>query len=126
MTILIPCRGLSFTTHYTPVKAHQNDNAFFANLSQKAQLNCICDHVAKQRITINGLEGPVLGRMFPLESFGHFVNSEKMTSETGSHTQFWAHHQLAREFFHDQKILSHDQFDAINWASIHCMLHDLP
>jgi hypothetical protein len=96
------------------------------NLSQKAQLNCICDHAAKKKITINGLEGPVLGRIIPLESIGLFVNGEKMTSETGSHIQFWAHRQLARDFFHDQKILSHAQFDAIDWASVHRMLHDLP
>ncbi len=101
-TILVCYRGLSFTTHYTHVKAHQDDNAMLAKLSQKVQLNCICDHAAKQRITINGLERPVLGRMLPLKLIGLFVNGEKMTSETGSHIQIWAHCQLARDFFHDQ------------------------
>jgi hypothetical protein len=125
-TILVHCRGLSFTTHYTHVKAHQDNNTLFATLSQKAQLNCICDHAAKQRITIGRLERSVLGRMFPLESIGFFVNGEKMTPEAGSHIQFWAHYQLARDFFHDQRILSHAQFDAVNWASAPCTLHDLP
>jgi hypothetical protein len=125
-TILVHCRGLSFTTHYTHVKLHQDDDTLFANLGQKAQLNCICDHAAKQRIAINKLEGPVLGRMFPLKSIGLFVNSKKIISETGSYIQFWAHHQLARDFFLDQKILSHVQFDTIDWTSVHRMLHNLP
>jgi hypothetical protein len=82
-TILVHCRGLSFTTYCTHMKAHQDDNALFTTFSQKVQLNCICDHAAKQRITIDRLERPVLGRMFPLESIGLIVNGEKMTSETG-------------------------------------------
>jgi hypothetical protein len=34
-TILIHCRGLSFTTQYTHVKAHQDDNAWFPTLAKK-------------------------------------------------------------------------------------------
>jgi hypothetical protein len=100
-TILVHCRGLSFTTHYTHAEAGQDNNTSFANLSQKVQLNCIYNHAAKQRIAINGLEGPVLDRMLPLKSICLFVNNKKMTSETGSHIQFWVHCQLARDFFHD-------------------------
>jgi hypothetical protein len=33
---------------------------------------------------------------------------------------------LAGTFYHDWKILSHDQFDSVDWISIHCTLHDLP
>ncbi len=47
-TILVHCRGLSFTTYYLHIKAHQDDNASFNKLNRKAQLNCICDHAAKQ------------------------------------------------------------------------------
>jgi hypothetical protein len=49
-TILVHCRGLTFTTYYSHVKAHEDDQASFSNLSRKVQLNCICDHTAKQRI----------------------------------------------------------------------------
>jgi hypothetical protein len=48
-TILVHCRGLSFTMYYLHVKAHQDDRELFSNLSRKAQLNCICDHAAKQQ-----------------------------------------------------------------------------
>jgi hypothetical protein len=125
-TILVHCRELSFTTHYSHIKAHQDDNTTFAQLSRKAQLNCICDHAAKQRIAMDGAEGPVLSRMFPLEPIGLFVEGEKMTSETGSQIRFWAHHQLAREYYRDQKILSHLQFDLVDWSSVHRTLHNLP
>jgi hypothetical protein len=94
-TILVHCQKLSFTTYYLHIKAHQDNNKTFVQLIRKAQLNCIYDHVAKQRIAINGAAGPALSRMFPLEPIGLFVNGEKMMSKTGSHIQFWAHYQLA-------------------------------
>ncbi len=59
-TILVHCRDLSFTTHYSHIKAHQDNNTMFAQLSRKAQLNCIWFYAAKQRIAIDGAEGPVL------------------------------------------------------------------
>jgi hypothetical protein len=64
--------------------------------------------------------------MFPLEPIGIFVDGQKMMSKTGSQIRFWAHHQLAQEFYQDQKILSHLQFDAlVNWLSVHRTLHNL-
>jgi hypothetical protein len=125
-TILVHFRKLSFTTYYSHIKAHQDNNKTFVQLSRKAQLNCICDHAAKQRIAINGAAGPASSCMFPLKPIGFFVNGKKMTSKTGSHIQFWAHYQLAREFYRDQKILSHHQFNKVDCPSIHRTLHNLP
>ncbi len=125
-TILVHCRDLSFTTHYLHIKAHQDNNTMFAQLSRNAQLNCICDQAAKQRIVIDGAEGPVLSQMFPLEPIGLFVDGKKMTLETGNQIQFWARHQLAREFYRNQNILSHVQFNAIDLTSINRTLHNLP
>jgi hypothetical protein len=96
------------------------------NLATKAQLNCICDHAAKQRIVMDGAERSALSCMFPLGPIGIFVGSEKMTSETGSQIRFWAHHQLAREYYRDHKILSPLQFDLVDWQSVHQTLHGLP
>jgi hypothetical protein len=123
-TILVHCRGLSFTMHYSHVAAYQDNKISFANLGRKVQLNCICDHAAKQRIAINGSKNLISGQMFPLEPIGVFVNGEKMTSETGGQIQFWAHCQLARNYFLDQNIISHIQFNAIDWPSVHCTLND--
>jgi len=124
-TILVHCRDLSFTMHYSHIKAHQDDNKSFAQLSRKAQLNCICDHTTKQRIAMDGAEGSASSRMFPLEPIGIFVGGEKMTSETGGQIRFWAHHQLAREYYRDQNILYSLQFDLVDWQSVHRTLHDL-
>jgi hypothetical protein len=94
-TILIHCRDLSSTVHYSHIRAHQDNSTTLAQLSRKAQLNCICNHAAKQRIVIDGANGPVPSQMFPLEPIGIFVNGEKMTLKTGGQIQFGAHHQLA-------------------------------
>jgi hypothetical protein len=81
--ILVHCRGLSFTTYYSHIKAHQDGNASFSKLSRKAQLNCICNHAAKQRIATDGIQGAKSRGMFPLEPVGLFVHGEKMMSDTG-------------------------------------------
>jgi hypothetical protein len=47
-------------------------------------------------------------------------------AKTGEQIQFWAHHQLAQLFYHNQKILSLNQYDSVDWKSVHRTLHDLP
>ncbi len=54
-----------------------------------------------------------------------FVNGEKMTLDTEEQIRFWAHCQLARSYYYNQGILSHEQFDKIDWPSVHGTLHDL-
>jgi hypothetical protein len=81
--ILVYCRDLTFTTFYFHLKAHQDNNASFRNISRKAQLNCICDHAPKQPIAVDGTEEALPGRMFPIEPIGLFIRGGKMTSETG-------------------------------------------
>jgi hypothetical protein len=112
--ILVHCRDLSFATRYSHIKAHQDDHTSFKNLDRKAQLNCICDHAAKFRIATDRQHQPAPGTLFPLETVGVYVRGEKMTSDTGGSIRYWAHHQLARNYYQEHKILSHDQFDAID------------
>jgi hypothetical protein len=97
-TILVHCRGLTFTTYYSHVKAHQDDKDSFSKLSRNAQLNCICDQAAKVQIAADRIEATTPCRMFPLEPIGLFVGGQKMTSETGNHIRFWAHCWLAQEY----------------------------
>ena len=105
-TILVHCRGLSFTMDYIHVKAHQDDKHSYDKLSRKDQLNCICDHAAKVRISTDGMETASPGQMFPLEPVGIFVGNQKMTSDSGDHIRFWAHRRLACIYFHEHKILN--------------------
>jgi hypothetical protein len=81
--VLVNCRGLSFTTYFLHIKAHQDNRTSFKNLCRKAQLNCICDHAAKLCIATDGQERPASGKLFPLKSVGVYVRGEKMTLDTG-------------------------------------------
>jgi hypothetical protein len=125
-TILVHCRGLSFTTYYTHSRAHQDNQESFSKLSRKAQLNCICNHAAKQRIAADCMEAAMPGKMFPLKPISLFVRGQKMTSETGDHISYWARHHLAQQYYRDHKLLSFEQFDSVDWKCIHRTLHDLP
>jgi hypothetical protein len=125
-TILVHCRGLTFAMYYSHIKAHQDDKDLFNKLSRNAKLNRICDHAAKVRISADGIEATKPCRMFQLEPIGLFVGGQKMTSETGDHIQFWAHPWLAWEYYRDHKILSPDQFDQVDFRSVHSTLHSLP
>jgi hypothetical protein len=64
--------------------------------------------------------------MFLLEPIGLFVQDEKMTSKTGDHIRYWAHHHLAQGYYCNHKLLSLEQFNVVDWKSIHRTLHKLP
>ncbi len=49
--LLVNYRDLPFSVHYSCVKAHQDNTVAFDKLSRKSQLNSICDHLAKQRLS---------------------------------------------------------------------------
>ena len=94
-------------------------------LSRKAQLNCICDHTAKQQIAIDWTRGSTAGHMFPLEPIGMFVQGGELTSNTGNTLRFWARCQHARKYYHSKVIISHDQFDETDWWSLQRTLTSL-
>ncbi len=49
-----------------------------------------------------------------------------MTSDMGEPIHFGAHRQLAKAFYNNHKILSHVQFESVDWISVHRTLYDLP
>jgi hypothetical protein len=111
--------------HYSHVKAHQYDNVAFNKLSRKSQLNCICDHLKKQRISNSAQLQQGENHLFPLEEIGGFVGSAKLSSDAGQQTRFHAHHQLARTLFLRKKILTGKGFDKVGWGHIHGALHSV-
>ncbi len=124
--ILVNCQDLTFSIHYSHVKAHQDDTTSFDKLSRSSQLNCICNHLAKQRLADGVLEPKGGSKLFPLEPIAIFVEGEKLSSETRPLLQFYAHRQLARRLFHWKKILLQDKFEEVNWESVHRALHLVP
>jgi hypothetical protein len=122
--ILVNCRNLTFSVHYSHVKAHQDDKTLFERLSRSLQLNCMCDNLAKLCLS-DGKTAPRGSRLlFPLEPIGISVGGEKLSSETGQLLQFHAHRQLARTFFHQKGILMQDTFNKVDWEAVHRVLHD--
>jgi hypothetical protein len=94
--ILVNCQDLTFTLYYLHVKAHQDDNVAFNKLSRKLQLNCICDHLAKQRISESTQQQQQDSYLFPLEPIGIFIKGAKLSSGTGQQIRLHAHRQLAK------------------------------
>ena len=62
----------------------------------------------------------------PPRNSGSIRSRGEDESDTGGSIQYWVHHQLARNYYQEQNILSHDQFNAIDWRSVHSTLHELP
>ena len=75
--------GFDVQYNYSHVKAHQDDTTSFDKLSRSLQLNCICDHLAKQRLSDGEPEPKGGSQLFPLEPIGIFLGGEKLSSETG-------------------------------------------
>jgi hypothetical protein len=111
--------------HYSHVKAHQDDKVAFNKLNRKSQLNCICDHLAKQRISNSAQLQQGGNHLFPLKEIGAFVGSAKLSLDAGQQIRFHAHRQLARTLFLRKKILTGKGFDEVGWGHIHGALHSV-
>jgi hypothetical protein len=115
-----------FSINYSHVKVHLDGTTLFKKLSRSSQLNCICNHLAKQHLSDGEPEPKGSRLLFPLEPIGITVGEEKLSSETGPLLRFHAHCQLARNLFHRKGILLHDKFDEVDWESVHRTLHTVP
>ncbi len=105
------------------MKAHQDHNVALDTLNQKLQLNCICDHLAKQRISNLVQLQQQENSLFPLEPIGIFIKGTKLLPDTGQQIRFHTHHHLAMALFLWKKILSGKGFDKVGWDSVHATLH---
>jgi hypothetical protein len=124
--ILVNCTSLSFTLKYAHVKAHQDDQEEYENLTRPSQLNVHCDGIAKNEIWgFSGKEMPKQ-RCFPLEPISVWVGKDKMTSDTSKALRFWVHKQLAEQTFCSLGILTPTQFREVAWKQIYGALHDVP
>ncbi len=123
--ILVNCRKLIFTLHYSHVKVDQDDNVAFDNLSRKLQLNCICNHLAKQRISNSAQLQQRRNYLFPLEEIRAFIKGKELSLDASQQIRFHAHHQLVRSLFLQKKILSGKGFNKVGWDSVHGALHSV-
>jgi hypothetical protein len=115
---MVHCSDLSFTRLFSNVSAHQDYRTKFEDHTRPAQLNCAVDFGAKRALLeLDALDQP-RQQPFPLEAIRVFAGREKKTSDTGPYLQYFAHLQLAREEFLAAGVLSHTQFDQVDWEIV--------
>ena len=124
--IMANCGSLTFTRQYSHVKAHQDDTRAYDSLPREAQLNCQMDYHAKRAIHEAYAPQDIPTRRFPLEPICVFLGKNKLTSDKGERLRFWAHRQMAKSHFHEKSILFAQQFDMVDWDSIHTALRRVP
>ncbi len=123
--IMANCSKLTFTRHYSHVKAHQDDGWAYGNLPREAQLNCQIDYLAKMAIYEAHAPQEIPTRWFPLKPICVFLGRNKLTSDKGEHLRFWVHKQLARSRFREvvkQTSSSHISLTRLtgNQSRLHC------
>ena len=98
---MINCASLTFRVEYEHVDAHQDDEKDFALLKRPAQLNCMCDGMAKGVVWGWGLAGEKLPkqRMFPFESVAMYLGEDRLSSDMFKYVRFWVHKHIAKEIF---------------------------
>jgi hypothetical protein len=123
--ICVNCRDLTFILYYLHIKAYKDDNVACNKLSWKLQLNCICNHLAKQRISKSAQQQQQDSQLFPLEPISIFIKGTKLSSSTGQQICFHAHCQLAKALFLQKQILSGDGFKEVGWELVHATLYSV-
>jgi hypothetical protein len=93
--IMVNCSDTSFSHFYSHVRAHQDDQVQYGDLSHPAQLNCQMDYHAKKAIWDMGPLNNEVTRRFPLEPVCIFLGKNKLTSNKGNKLRFWVHRKLA-------------------------------
>jgi hypothetical protein len=124
--IMVLCSDLSSCRLYSHIKAHQDDNIQYGDLSQPAQLNCQVDYHAKKAIWEVGLVDEEITLRFPLKLVCVFLGKNRLTSDKGDALRFWVNRKLVKECFHERNILYAQAFDKVDWESIHLSLWRIP
>ena len=55
-----------------------------------------------------------------------FVGEEKMTSDMGGMVRYWAHRQMAKEHFHNHRLMYATTFEEVAWWQVYSTLRGLP
>ena len=94
--IMVNCADLTFDVVYEHVDAHQDEGKDFSLLTRPAQMNCMCDGMAKG--VVWGLVGEKMPKqdMFPLEDVAVFIGEDKLSSNMDKCVRFHVHKKLQR------------------------------
>ena len=119
------------------VKAHQDDHSLLRNLSFEAQLNCICDYLAKhalQSYHVNLADsesrGPRLATepRLPLEVARVYVDGVKQTTDVSKGLSFAMGRAMSRDYRASKKKnpMAIDTFESIDFQALDLALRDKP
>lgn len=116
---------------YTWVKAHMDDILEWSELSREQQLNVMCDELAKRAaedaINTNGKRHhPSEPTLLPHEHIAVYVNNYKQTTDPAESIRYSRSKQLARIFLTTEIGWSTQQFDLVDWDSLHKCLRSKP
>ncbi len=125
-TIMVNCSDLSFTRVFSHVRVHQDDRTNYGDLSRPAQLTCQMDYMAKKAIWDATPRKDKESNGFPLEAVRVFLGKRKLTSDKADALRFWAHRALAKENFHNLKLLFGTEFELVDWEMMYASLRRVP
>jgi hypothetical protein len=84
------------------------------------------DYLAKKALwDLRATQLPVQ-QAFPLEPICIFAGTTKITADMGDYIRFWSHRQMAKETFHNLKILFNREFEFVDWEMVYGTLRDVP
>jgi hypothetical protein len=96
--IMVHCSDLSFRRLYSHVKAHQDNNIQYGDLSQLAQPNCQINYHAKKAIWEAGPVDEEITQRIPLKPVCIYLGKNKLTSDNRDALRFWVNRKLAKEY----------------------------
>jgi hypothetical protein len=112
---------------YSHVLAHQDDIMSWDCLSIQAQLNCICDSLAKAAVRRGHFATPRTGRQnLPFEKVAVYVGGTKQTSDVSSDLRYHMGRIQAREWYNSHNIMHPTVFDTVDWPSLHTTVKSKP
>ena len=84
------------------------------------------DYLAKKAFwDLRATQLPVQ-QAFPLEPICIFAGTTKITADMGYYIRLWSHRQMAKETFHNLKILFNRELEFFDWEMVYGTLRDVP
>jgi hypothetical protein len=119
-------RNTTIKWEYQHVYGHLDDHIPFAALSLPQQLNVIADGLAKDAITNAIKTQRYCQPEYPRETIRVYCDGRKVTSSFRQALYKSWGSRIARDLFHDKKIIPSQYFHLVNWEALHRVMHTLP
>jgi hypothetical protein len=114
---------LSNHFHYKHVYGHADKTKKWKDLTLEEQLNVFCDHLAKSaRWKSIFVERDTRSQTLPKEKAALFLHRTKQTSDISESVRFFLARTQAREFYINELKWTSEQFEEVDWDSLHLTL----